>query len=94
MDSEALEQCKADNKLDIQILSNKLQTDVTTNVVTGKADVFCADSPVAGYAISQTDDQLEALGEDVGVTKEAVAIKKGDSDNGRGGAGGHAEADG
>ena len=78
--NKATEQCKADNKLDIQILSNKLQTDVTTNVVTGKADVFYADSPVAGYAISQTDDQLEALGEDVGVTKEAVAIKKGDSD--------------
>ena len=68
--NKAAEQCKADNKLDIQILSNKLQTDVTTNVVTGKADVFYADSPVAGYAISQTDDQLEALGEDVGVTKE------------------------
>ena len=78
--NKGAEQCKADNKLDIQILSNKLQTDVTTNVVTGKADVFYADSPVAGYAISQTDDQLEALGEDVGVTKEAVAIKKGDSD--------------
>ena len=70
--NKGAEQCKADNKLDIQILSNKLQTDVTTNVVT--------DSPVAGYAISQTDGQLEALGEDVGVTKEAVAIKKGDSD--------------
>jgi amino acid ABC transporter substrate-binding protein, PAAT family (TC 3.A.1.3.-) len=79
-DNKGAEQCKADNKLDIQILSNKLQTDVTTNVVTGKADVFYADSPVAGYAISQTDGQLEALGEDVGVTKEAVAIKKGDSD--------------
>ena len=78
--NKGAEQCKADNKLDIQILSNKLQTDVTTNVVTGKADVFYADSPVAGYAISQTDDQLEAFGEDVGVTKEAVAIKKGDSD--------------
>ena len=45
-----------------------------------KADVFYADSPVAGYAIAQTEDTLEALGEDVGVTKEAVAIKKGDSD--------------
>ena len=45
-----------------------------------KADVFYADSPVAGYAIEQTEDTLEALGEDVGVTKEAVAIKKGDSD--------------
>ena len=46
--NKGAEQCKADNKLDIQILSNKLQTDVTTNVVTGKADVFYADSPVAG----------------------------------------------
>ena len=64
--NKGAEQCKADNKLDIQILSNKLQTDVTTNVITGKADVFYADSPVAGYAISQTDDQLEALGEDDG----------------------------
>ena len=78
--NEAQEQCKADGKQDIQILSNKLQTDVTTNVATGKADVFYADSPVAGYAIAQTDGTLEALGEDVGVTKEAVAIKKGDSD--------------
>ena len=73
-------QCKADGKAEMDVISSKLQTDVTTNVVTGKADVFYADSPVAGYAISQTDDQLEALGEDVGVTKEAVAIKKGDSD--------------
>ena len=76
----AAKQCKADGKSEVQILSNKLQTDVTTNVATGKADVFYADSPVAGYAIEQTEDTLEALGEDVGVTKEAVAIKKGDSD--------------
>ena len=76
----AAKQCKADGKSEVQILSNKLQTDVTTNVATGKADIFYADSPVAGYAIAQTEDTLEALGEDVGVTKEAVAIKKGDSD--------------
>ena len=30
--------------------------------------------------VPQTEGTLEALGEDVGVTKEAVAIKKGDSD--------------
>ena len=78
--SAAAKQCKADGKSEVQILSNKLQTDVTTNVATGKADVFYADSPVAGYAIVQTEDTLDALGEDVGVTKEAVAIKKGDSD--------------
>ncbi|WP_190973540.1 ABC transporter substrate-binding protein [Bifidobacterium callitrichos] len=73
------EQCKADGKSEIDIQSSKLQTDVTTAVASGKADVFYADSPVAGYAITQTGDTLEALGEDVGVTPEAVAIKKGDS---------------
>ena len=31
-------------------------------------------------AVPQTEGTLEALGEDVGVTKEAVAIKKGDTD--------------
>ncbi|MBT1172400.1 ABC transporter substrate-binding protein [Bifidobacterium sp. MA2] len=73
------DQCKADGKSEIDIQSSKLQTDVTTAVASGKADVFYADSPVAGYAISQTGDTLEALGEDVGVAPEAVAIKKGDS---------------
>ena len=40
----AAKQCEADGKSEVQILSNKLQTDVTTNVATGKADVFYADS--------------------------------------------------
>ena len=71
------EKCPADKK--IEVLSSKLQTDVTTNVVTGKAVAFYADSPVAGYAISQTDGQLESFGEDVGVAKQGVAIKKGDT---------------
>ena len=75
--NEAQEQCKADGKQDIQILSNKLQTDVTTNVATGKADVFYADSPVAGYAIAQTDGTLEALGDVEGVAKQGIAIEKG-----------------
>ena len=75
----AAKQCKADGKSEVQILSNKLQTDVTTNVVTGKADVFYADSPVAGYAIAQTDGQLEMLGKVEGVAPEGIVIKKGDS---------------
>ena len=47
-------------------------------VATGKADTFYADSPVAGYAIAQTDG-LEALGKDVGVVKEGIAIQKGNT---------------
>ncbi|MBV3447180.1 transporter substrate-binding domain-containing protein, partial [Bifidobacterium adolescentis] len=56
----------------------KLQTDVTTNVVTGKADVFYADSPVAGYAIAQTDGELETLGKTEGIAPEGIVVKKGD----------------
>jgi polar amino acid transport system substrate-binding protein len=73
------EQCKADGKDVVDVQSFKMQTDVTTAVATGKASVFYADSPVAGYAVEQTGDALEALGEDVGVAPEAVAVKKGDS---------------
>ena len=72
-------QCKADGKAEMDVISSKLQTDVTTNVVTGKADVFYADSPVAGYAIAQTDGQLEMLGKVEGVAPEGIVIKKGDS---------------
>lgn len=71
--------CKADGKKQIEIQSYKMQTDVTTAVATGKANLFYADTPVAGYAIKQTDNTLEALGEDVGVAPEAVAIQKGDT---------------
>lgn len=75
----ANDKCKADGKDPIDIQSSKLQTDVTTAVASGKASIFYADSPVAGYAIEQTGDTLAALGDDTGVTPEAVAIKKGDS---------------
>ena len=71
-------QCKADGKAEMDVISSKLQTDVTTNVVTGKADVFYADSPVAGYAIAQTDGELETLGKIEGIAPEGIVVKKGD----------------
>ena len=77
--NELAKQCKADGKPALEVISSKLQTDVTTNVVTGKADVFYADSPVAGYAIAQTDGQLETLGKAEGVAPEGIVIKKGDT---------------
>ena len=71
-------QCKADGKAEMDVISSKLQTDVTTNVVTGKAGVFYADSPVAGYAIAQTDGELETLGKTEGIAPEGIVVKKGD----------------
>ena len=72
-------QCKADGKPTMEVISSKMQTDVTTNVATGKADVFYADSPVAGYAIAKTDGELETLGKAEGVAPEGIVVKKGDN---------------
>ena len=47
------EQCKADGKDAIDIQSSKLQTDVTTAVASGKADIFYADTPVAATPSSR-----------------------------------------
>jgi polar amino acid transport system substrate-binding protein len=72
------DQCVADGKKAIDVQSMKDQTVVATNVVNGKADAFCADSPVAGYAIKQSGDELELMGKAFNMTPEAVVVKKGD----------------
>jgi polar amino acid transport system substrate-binding protein len=71
--------CTDSGKKAIDIQSYKQQTDVTTALVTGKVDALYADSPVTGYAIEQTGDKLQTLGEDQGVAPQAIAIKKGDT---------------
>ncbi|WP_407711942.1 ABC transporter substrate-binding protein [Bifidobacterium mongoliense] len=71
--------CKAQGAEEIHVQSLKLQTDVTTAVASGKADVFYADTPVAGYAIKQTGDTLQTIGEDQDVAPEGIVIKKGDT---------------
>ncbi|BDR52654.1 ABC transporter substrate-binding protein [Bombiscardovia nodaiensis] len=70
--------CKAQGKKDIEVQSYKLQTDAATAVMTGKIDVFYADSQVTGYAIKQTEGKLEQLGKDSDVVLQGIAIKKGD----------------
>ena len=77
--NKAGKKCEADGKKAIDVQPYKLQTDVTTALVTGKADVLYADTPVTGYAIAQTNDQLETLGEDKDVAVQGIAVKKGDS---------------
>jgi polar amino acid transport system substrate-binding protein len=44
-----------------------------------KADVFYADSPVAGYAVKLTNGTLQTIGNDVDVAPEGIIIKKGDA---------------
>jgi polar amino acid transport system substrate-binding protein len=55
--------CKADGKPEIKLVVREKQDQATADLVGGKADAMLADSPVVLYAISQTNDQLEKLGE-------------------------------
>lgn len=75
---ETAEQCKKDGKEETEVQSFDQQTAAATAVVTGKADVFYADTPITGYAIQQTDGQLETLGEDSDVSPLGIAIAKDD----------------
>ncbi|WEV68380.1 ABC transporter substrate-binding protein [Bifidobacterium sp. ESL0769] len=72
------QQCVAAGKKAIDIQSMKEQTVVATNVANGKADAFCADSPVSGYAVKKSEGGLELLGKAFNMTPEAVVVKKGD----------------
>ncbi|MET3920249.1 transporter substrate-binding domain-containing protein, partial [Arthrobacter sp. UYEF20] len=55
--------CAADGKQPIDIITLKTQTDVTTRLVNGSIDAMAADSPIIGYALTQTGGQLEKLGD-------------------------------
>jgi len=70
-------ECKAKGKKPVDVQSYKQQTDAATAVVNGKIDVFYADSQVTGYAIKQTDGQLEKLGKDTDIVLQGAALKKG-----------------
>ncbi|WEV64575.1 ABC transporter substrate-binding protein [Bifidobacterium sp. ESL0732] len=72
-------QCTASGKKAIDVQSMKDQTIVATNVATGKADAFCADSPVSGYAVKQNGEKLELMGKTFDTTPEAVVLKAGDT---------------
>jgi len=55
--------CKAAGKPEIKLVVREKQDQATADLVGGKADAMLADSPVVLYAISQTNGQLEKLGE-------------------------------
>lgn len=72
------DQCQAKGEKRIEILPYRNQTDVTTALIAGRVDLMYADTPVTGYAVAQTDDRLQVIGENEGVLPMGVAIKKGD----------------
>lgn len=84
VEDEALDglvaQCAADGKAAITPLKYDKQTDVTTALVGGKADVMYADSPIIAYAVSQTNGQAEQLGEVFATSAQGIVVSKDDAD--------------
>ena len=71
--------CAADGKQPINIVTLKNQTDVTTRLVNGSIDAMAADSPIIGYALTQTNGQLEKLGDVYDAAPQGIAVAKSDT---------------
>ena len=64
--------------IDVQIYT--LQSEATTAVVSGKADAMLADSPVIAYAILQSGDKVEQLGDIYDSAPYGVVISQSDDE--------------
>jgi polar amino acid transport system substrate-binding protein len=72
--------CTAAGKPAINSVVEQDQSKVTANVVSGKADAMLADSPVGLYAVTQTDGQLEALGEIYDAAPYGIVVPKSETE--------------
>lgn len=72
--------CTDAGKAAIKVDIYTLQSDATTAVATGKDDAMLADSPVIAYAIQQTDDKLEQLGDISDAAPYGAVVAKNQTD--------------
>ncbi len=68
---------KCDKPINVEVFSE--QTDVDLAITSGRADVALADSPVAAYAVKQSDGRLASTGKDYDSAPYGIAVNK---DNG------------
>lgn len=73
-----IDECKGAGKPEPQPLRYEAQSDVTTALVGGKADLMWADSPIIAYAIEQTGDKLEQLGDVFESAPQGIVVSKDD----------------
>lgn len=69
--------CTDAGKKPIDITSLQLQTDVSLNVASGKSEGFLADSPVAAYAVKQSNGVLELSGASYDDAPYGIVVPKG-----------------
>ena len=69
--------CTAAGKQDIKVVSFEKQTDVTSALLSGRAEIMWADQPVSGYAVKQNSDKLKLGGQACSVAPYGIALVKG-----------------
>ncbi len=72
--------CTDAGKPAINVITEQEQTKATADVVSGKADAMLADSPVIVYALSQTGDQLEQVGEMYDAAPYGIIVPRDDTE--------------
>ena len=77
--SDRSKKCEADGKQPINIVTLKNQTDITTRLVNGSVDAMAADSPIIGYGITQTNGQIEKIGDVYDSAPQGIAVAKSDT---------------
>lgn len=70
--------CTSASKPAIDIVSLKNQSDVTTRLVSGGVDAMVSGGGTISYALAQTGDQLELLGELYNPSPVGIAVAKDD----------------
>ena len=73
-------ECQDSGKEAINALIYGVHSDAATNVVGGKADAFYADSTVAQYAATLTNDQLELVGDVVDSEPQGIVVAQDDAE--------------
>ena len=73
------DKCSSSGKKSIDIVSLDKQTDLNTRLVNGGLDAMSADSPVVGYAITQTNGAVEKIGDTTEMAPEGIAVAKSDT---------------
>jgi polar amino acid transport system substrate-binding protein len=75
-----LKDCESGGKPKFAVDRYQDQGQATAAVVTGKDDAMLADSPVVAYAVKQSKDQLEALGDIYDSAPYGYVVKKDQTD--------------
>jgi polar amino acid transport system substrate-binding protein len=78
--AERTKKCQAEGKPAIAVTSLQAQTDVTLALTSKRVQAMLADAPVVNYAITQTNGQIEALGNQYAAAPYGIAIRKGNGE--------------